>query len=168
MKPLLAIALLAASPATADIAITFSEGAPKDRFSFTNEGTCDIGPSTLTLDLGGSAAGLIFDTSASGAGVEVFQPFETVAGGEVIAEVSKVMDGDTQVTMSLRGLPPGATLAFTVDVDDTLTASDLGQIRVSESEISGASVRLRSDQGAIAAVFEGSSRTVLYTTVCTS
>jgi hypothetical protein len=161
MKPLLAIALLAASPATADIAITFSEGAPKDRFSF-------IGPSTLTLDLGGSAAGLIFDTSASGAGVEVFQPFETVAGGEVIAEVSKVMDGDTQVTMSLRGLPPGATLAFTVDVDDTLTASDLGQIRVSESEISGASVRLRSDQGAIAAVFEGSSRTVLYTTVCTS
>jgi len=63
---------LCATPAFADIEVTFLESAPKDRFTFTNTGACDLGPAVLSLDLAGSAAGLIFDTSGAGAGVEVF------------------------------------------------------------------------------------------------
>jgi hypothetical protein len=37
--------------------------------------------------------------------------------------------------MPLGGLEAGASISFTIDADDRLTASDLGKIRVSGSEM---------------------------------
>jgi len=116
------LATLITSPVLADIEVTFLESAPKDRFTFTNTGACDLGPAVLSLDLSGSAAGLIFDTSGDGAGVEVFQPYET----------------------------------------------NLGQIRVSDSEIKGATAALTFADQTFNGVFDATSRATLRAPACTS
>lgn len=168
MKYIALVALLTAAPATADIAVTFTESAPKDRFTFTNTAGCDLGPATLTLNLADSAAGLIFDTTGSGAGVEVFQPYETVSGGDVLGKVAPVKDGDTVIKLNLTGLAPNQSVAFTIDVDDTLTNGALGQIRVAGSEIAGATVMLDSDGNTTRGVFDTTSRASIKAADCTS
>ena len=120
------------------IAIEFIESAPKDRFVITNMGSCTLEELTLELDLSQSAGGLIFDTMAAGAGVDVFQPFEVEAGDIVQLAADGVDDGDAELALSIASLGPGDRASFTIDVDDTLPSSDLGQIRVADSEISGA------------------------------
>ncbi|MEL7344654.1 MAG: aggregation factor core protein MAFp3, isoform C, partial [Pseudomonadota bacterium] len=97
-------ALAIASPAAADLSIRFIEGAPKDRFSFENTGTCAIQDAVLTLDLSGSAAGLIFDVTAEGAGVEVFQPLEFVSGLDALSAVPEVQDGQNSVSIDVATL----------------------------------------------------------------
>ncbi|MEO0664212.1 MAG: hypothetical protein AAFY97_00590 [Pseudomonadota bacterium] len=138
------VALLA-TPVSADITARFIEGAPKDRFVLENTGACAEGPLDVTIDLAPAPAGLIFDTTSAGAGVEVFQPFEVVAGADVLTDAIIPTDGDQAVRLNLTGLAPGARFAFTVDVDDTGTASELGQIRVSDSEMSGAELRINGE-----------------------
>jgi len=59
--------------ASANVEVRFVESAPKDRFVVKNLGNCDLRDLTLEVDLGSSQGQLIFDTTASGAGVEVFQ-----------------------------------------------------------------------------------------------
>lgn len=141
--PVLMAALLAfPAIALAEVQVSFKEGAPKDRFSIRNTSVCESGPMTVTIDLSGSKAGLIFDTTGSGAGVSVYQPFELVAGAERVTAVTGLTDGDTQVTLTLSGLGSGETAAFTIDVDDTLVAGPLGQTMIDGSEIAGASVRV--------------------------
>jgi hypothetical protein len=138
----LALALvlgLAAAPAAADLGVRFVEGAPKDRFEITNRAACAVERAEVVIDLAGSAAGLIFDVTGAGAGVDVFQPFELVAGAEALDAVPRVADGDRQLSLSIRSLAPGARIAFTIDVDDTLGPRG---ITVSDREIEGAGVRL--------------------------
>ena len=142
MIRLAAVLAILAQPAFADISAKFVESAPKDSFTFVNTSACATGPIDLTVDLSGSAAGLIFDTTGNGAGVEVFQPFELVAGGAELKSVEAVTDGDTSVKLRLKDLPAGGKIAFTIDVDDTLAASSNGQIMVSGGEIAGASVSM--------------------------
>ncbi len=125
--------------AHADISVTFIEGAPKDRFTIENAGGCVLDGATMTIDLGASQAGLIFDTTSKGAGVEVFQPFELVAGVDFIQSKPAVRDGDKSVDLLLRDLPRQESIAFTVDVDDTMGGRE---ITVSNTEIEGAVVRL--------------------------
>ncbi|MDJ0685510.1 MAG: hypothetical protein QNJ84_12470 [Alphaproteobacteria bacterium] len=147
MRPLVSVLaaafLLAAFPAHAEIRVTFAEGAPKDRFTVTNAGACALGPAVVSIDLDGSAGGLIFDTTPGGAGLSVFQPFELVAGAERIASVSPVSDGGKRIDLSFRTLLPNESAAFTIDVDDTLRDGPMGQTMVAGSEIEGASVTVR-------------------------
>ena len=141
MKSSLVIALIlcAAMPALADIRVDFDEGAPKDRFTILNDGACALEGATVTVDLGGSAGRLIFDVTGSGAGIQVFQPFEAVSGADLLTALPTVSDGDTAVSLTLRSLASGERVAFTIDVDDT--TSGYG-IMVSGSEITGAGVRV--------------------------
>ena len=132
-------ALLCATPAFADIRVDFDEGAPKDRFTIQNVGACALDEATVTVDLSGSSGKLIFDVTGSGAGIEVFQPFEAVSGAELLTALPSVSDGDTAVSLTLRSLAPGERIAFTIDVDDT--TSSYGII-VSGSEITGAVARV--------------------------
>ncbi|MEO1551505.1 MAG: aggregation factor core [Pseudomonadota bacterium] len=150
--PALALALCP-TVASADLAIRFVESAPKDRFVIVNQGACALGETELTIDLSSSAAGLIFDVTGQGAGVEVFQPLELVAGADLVRAISDVADGDATVTLTLAQMAPNAQVAFTVDVDDTAPASSLGQIRVAGSEIEGATATLTSQDSAVRAVF---------------
>lgn len=149
---LIAAFVCAATAATADLIVTFDEGAPKDRFTFKNSGACALPAATLALDLKGSAGALVFDTTDQGAGVEVFQPFELVSGQAVVTGASTVTDGDTHLTIDIKGLNAGGKLAFTIDVDDTLGQRE---ITVNDSEISGAVVSTTQAGKAATASFEG-------------
>lgn len=154
MKPLFFLApLMLATTASAEITATFIEGAPKDRFVLSSDsGVCADTPISVTVDLTGSAGQLIFDVSETGAGVEVFQPFELVAGGDRVTGASRVSDGDKRLTLELNGLPKGADVAFTIDVDDTIGARE---ITVTDAEIEGAVLRIRSGDRVAEALFEG-------------
>lgn len=154
MRPLVIAALLTglATSASADITTTFKEGAPKDRFTFTNTGDCALGETKITLDLTGTRGKLVFDVTSSGAGVEVFQPFELVSGASNVTSAPRVSDGDKTLTLSLSALPKGAAVAFTIDVDDTIGARE---ITVTGSEISGAKVMVETADLQSLAIFDG-------------
>jgi hypothetical protein len=161
---LLAIALgFAVLPAFADIGVRFIESAPKDRFEITNLAACDVVATDVVVDLGTAAGGLIFDVTGAGAGVEVFQPFDLVAGADALAAVPKVADGDTQVALSIRRLAPGKRIAFTIDVDDTVSPRG---IMVSGSEIQGAVVRVNAAGTTASGRFSRQAEAVVQTPPC--
>ncbi|MGR3634314.1 MAG: aggregation factor core [Shimia sp.] len=142
---------LTAGVGQADLHLRFVEGAPKDRFEITNHSACALTSSTITLDLAPSQGALIFDVTGSGAGVEVFQPFEIVSGRDAFAALPTVKDGQNSVDLSIATLDPGKSIAFTIDVDDTLGARE---ITVTGSEISGATVQLEGMKGKSSAQFD--------------
>ncbi len=146
----IAVALGFGGTAMADVLVEFDEGAPKDRFTVTGLGECMTGPADVTIDLSGSAAGLIFDVTGAGAGVQVFQPFEASVSSDALLGATEVRDGDTEVTLRLRDIAMGTAVSFTIDVDDTAGSR---QTIVSGSEIAGASVRVSNGQGTYEARF---------------
>ena len=99
----LIVLIFSALPSLASIQVRFDEGAPKDRFTIENAGNCDLGSTVISIDLSGSPHGLIFDVTGKGAGVQVFQPFELVNGGENLRKIPIVKDGDDQVTLEFVG-----------------------------------------------------------------
>lgn len=159
-------ALLIATPLAAEIRFSFAESAPKDSFSIINEAACATGPLEVTIDLSTSAGKLIFDTTDTGAGVEVFQPFELVAGEDIVLSAVPLTDGDDKVQMSLASMSPGARVTFTIDVDDQLTNGALGQIRVAGAEIEGALATVASADGAVSGTYDRRSQAVLAYDAC--
>ena len=155
---LTAIALFASSLSYADLDIRFIEGAPKDTFVIANTGSCALNTFTVEFDLSPSAGKLIFDTSPVGAGVEVFQPFAVRTGAIQLASGQKVDDGKDQLTIQVTRLKPQESVSFTIDVDDRLSNSELGQIRVSNAEIAGALARVNLNENSIEGVFNNRSR----------
>lgn len=149
--------------ATADLAVSFDEGAPKDRFTFTNTGSCTITNAIVTLDLSSSKSGLIFDVTESGAGVDVFQPLVIVSGTTALLNIPKVIDGDNQLTLNLRKLDAGKSIALTIDVDDTMGGRE---ITVSGSEIEGATVHFSHDNKSTSAVFNSTAGTTIRLKAC--
>lgn len=152
-------------PALADLHVAFVEGAPKDRFVFTNRGGCSLDKVQVTLDLSPSAGGLIFDVTGSGAGVEVFQPLEITKGAEFLTDIPEVRDGDDTLLLTLASLAPDATVAFTIDVDDTVGTR---AITVSDAEITGAIVTLTSAGKPATGTFAKTAKTVVAAPACDS
>jgi hypothetical protein len=155
--------LLLPSPSYADLQVQFIEGAPKDRFVIMNDGSCDLGPAKLTIDFAVSNAGLVFDVTDTGAGVEVFQPFEVTDGAQYLAEVPVISDGDQRATLSMTGLGPNEKIAFTIDVDDT---NGTREITVTDSEISGTAVSLLMDSTTYSAVMDIDAQVTIPTATC--
>jgi len=120
----------------ANVEIQFVESAPKDRFVVVNNTGCELQNFVLKFDLATTRGKLIFDTTAKGAGVEVFQPFEK-REGQLSLVNHAVEDGDKALSIKVDSLPSKQQLSFTIDVDDTLTNSELGQIRVTGGEMEG-------------------------------
>lgn len=164
LATIVAVPLLAL-PAAADVAVAFSEGAPKDRFTITNIGACALGPVDVTIDLAGSSAGLVFDVTGQGAGVEVFQPFELVSGGDLLTSTPRVRDGDNALMLSLTSLGQGQSVSFTIDVDDTIGARE---ITVSRAEITGASVRVETAMTRASGTFDATATAVAPLRACLS
>ena len=161
------LALLLSATAQADIEIRFSEGAPKDRFIITNQGECKISNLTLDLDLSKSQGKLIFDITAAGSGVDVFQPFEITEGKMKLASGATVKDGDSSLSLQIESINPGERVSFTIDVDDTLPVSSLGMIRVAGSEIQGGEVTIQSVEiPKTSAVFGNNSRAMVVMPKC--
>jgi hypothetical protein len=160
-----ACALFIASPSFADIRVQFIEGAPKDTFIIANEGNCNIGPSEVVIDFAASNAGLIFDVTGSGAGVEVFQPFDVTQGASLLASLPTITDGDQTATLLINSLDAAEKIAFTIDVDDTKGARE---ITVSDDEINGATVSLSAQGKKVSATMGANAEVVLPTGACVS
>lgn len=120
------------------VTLVFTESAPRDLFEIRNESSSGQQIQRLTLDLAPSAGRLVFDTVAGGTGVEVFQPFRTEPGEAKLADAPVVKDGAERLELSFARFDPGQQFRFSIDVDDRLTTSDMGQIRVSGREMEGA------------------------------
>lgn len=151
-------------PAFADITVRFVESAPKDRFVISS-GTCALTSVDMVIDLTGSAGALIFDVTAAGAGVEVFQPVE-VESGAVIA--TPVVDGDQQLSFSISDLRAGSDVIISADLDDVLTNSSLGQIRVAGAELDGAAVKITIAGESQTGIFGDGTNTVVLDHSCLS
>lgn len=152
-----------ATLARADMAVSFDEGAPKDRFTFANTGSCTIAAARIMLDLSGSKSGLIFDVTGKGAGVEVFQPLEITAGSKSLLNLPDVKDGDNRISLDIGQLEAGQSISFTIDVDDTAGGRE---ITVSGSEIAGAKVRFSQGDTSTTRVFGSNARTAIQLTNC--
>lgn len=150
--------------ALADIEVIFREGAPKDRFTIRNTGSCDLQQATILIDLSASAAGLVFDTTSAGAGVEVFQPLEITDGKQYLTQIPQVVDGDQSVALEVNDFSTDSVISFTIDVDDTIGQRE---ITVSNSEISGAQIRLEGEGTMLQANFGPSARAEIADSVCT-
>jgi hypothetical protein len=165
--PALALVFLPGS-GIADLLVRFDEGAPKDHLTITNAGACDTGPATIAFDLSESAGMLIFDTTAAGAGVDVFQPVELVAGETTVESASAVVDGDTRLEIRLSSLGPQISVAFTLDLDDQQASSALGQTRITGSEIRGAFVIVERAGDKVLGEFDNHSRARVPLSACLS
>lgn len=154
-----------ASPTLADVQVAFIEGAPKDRFVITNVGDCALGKGQFEIDFTGSSAGLVFDVTSEGAGVEVFQPFEVTAGAEYLTAQPTITDGDQRARLDVAGLGVNETIAFTIDVDDTIGTR---AITVADNEISGTTVTLYAGDRTFSAVMETEAQVLLTTRHCAS
>lgn len=161
------VALLILQAAQANVEVSFVESAPKDLFVFKNTGKCNLENVSIELDLSKSDGRLIFDTTATGAGVEVFQPFEVTEGSIALNSQAIVKDGDSKLSLIIAKLTPGKSASFTIDVDDTLPKSELGKIRVADSEIKNGLVRLNSaKQNSVSAIFGTDSKAVVMLRPC--
>lgn len=154
--------LMSASFVHANVIVEFIEGAPKDRFVVTNTGQCLLQGLRVDIDLMNTAGGLIFDTTATGAGVQVFQPFEVSSGDIALNVKARVNDGDTELSITVASIQPMASVGFTIDVDDTVLNSELGMIIVSAAEMEGGMVTVTQGSFASSGVFgHNSSATVI-------
>ncbi|MEO0939264.1 MAG: aggregation factor core [Pseudomonadota bacterium] len=154
----LAFALLA-SPAAAELTLSYVDSAPKDIFEITYTGTCPLPADVLRIDIGKAPAGLVFDTDPGGAGFNVSQPFEVRRGAGLLTALPTISDGATSIDLPLTGLGAGDVIRFTIDVDDTTSAS---RTRVSGSEMAGAMAAL----GAYSARFDASATAIIETPGC--
>lgn len=162
----LSACFMAGNTAYADVEVTFIESAPKDRFILANTGDCSLKDIKVDLDLSKSVGQLIFDTTASGAGVEVFQPFEVRTGELTLASMNDIKDGDSTLSLRIASIEPSNSVSFTIDVDDTLKQSELGNIRVSGSEITDGSVTLITQKSTSSATFNRYGKAVLSVQGC--
>ena len=154
--------LMSASVVHANVIVEFIEGAPKDRFVVTNTGQCLLQGLRVDIDLINTTGGLIFDTTATGAGVQVFQPFEVSSGDIALNVKARVNDGDTELSITVASIQPMASVGFTIDVDDTVRNSERGMIIVSAAEMEGGMVTVTQGSFASSGVFgRNSSATVI-------
>lgn len=118
----------------------FIEGAPRDRFIVKNQSTNDMSIRALSLSLSTSAGKLIFDTQKGGNGVEVYQQFRSESTAIELISAPQLADGAEKLTLDFANFNKGGEYTFSLDVDDRLTNSDLGQIRIAGSEMNGAAI----------------------------
>ena len=161
------LALMLSTTSQANVEVRFSEGAPKDRFTITNQGKCPIRNLTVDLDLSKSQGKLIFDITGAGAGVEVFQPFEVTEGDIKLASADGMKDGDSTMSLMINSLKPGGRASFTIDVDDTIPSGARGMIIVAGSEIQGGEVSVKmGDIKPLKTVFNKQSKAVVPLSAC--
>ena len=162
-----ALTLFLTQSVKANIEVNFVESAPKDRFVIKNTGECVLKELTLEIDLSQSDGRLIFDTTATGAGVDVFQPFEVREEGIELISSGGVKDGDAALSLGIGSLPPGKSVSFTIDVDDTLPKSELGNTRVAGPEIKNGLVKINlGEQKPVTAFFSADSKAIIYLPPC--
>ncbi len=147
-RTLATLCVLAHPAAAQDLIMQFQDGAPKDSITLANTG-CPLTDAVVTLDLSETDAGLIFDVTSDGVGVEVFQPVEVTQGNVTVSDVT---DGSQLLTLSIPELPEFAEVRLTADLDDTMAGR---QTVVVGSELAGANMVLYWQGEVATAAFQG-------------
>lgn len=161
-----ALLLMSPSLVHANMTVEFLEGAPKDRFVITNKAQCSLEALRVDIDLTDTAGGLIFDTAAAGAGVEVFQPFEITTGDIRLNGKVRVDDGDKVLSVAISSIEADASVSFTIDIDDTMRNSERGMIIVSGAEIEGGRVTVTQDSIVSSGTFGRNSEAIVDMPAC--
>ncbi|SIS46160.1 hypothetical protein SAMN05421760_101839 [Neptunomonas antarctica] len=161
-----ALMLLSVASVNASVMVNFLEGAPKDSFVITNTGQCSLQAVRVDIDLTNTTGGLIFDTTANGAGVEVFQPFEVTKGDIQLKDKASVNDGDKILSVIISSIQPNASVSFTIDVDDTMRKSERGMIIVSGAEIENGLVTVTQGSVASSGTFGRNSKAMVNMASC--
>ncbi len=87
-----------------------------------------------------SAGRVVFDTDLGGAGASEPYQFEVVEGEVGLMKAPVVADGAEELSLHFANFAPGRKFVFTIDLDDRLENSPMGQAYVTGEEIAGAEV----------------------------
>ena len=157
-----ALLLPLSTSAVANLEVKFVESAPKDWFEINNVGQCELTELMVTIDLTQSVGQLIFDTTATGAGVQVYQPFEVKQGNVSLVSSDRVADGDQQLSVRIPSLAAGASASFTIDVDDTIPSGALGVTMIAGAEMAQSTVTVTSSSHtSMGGTFDGNNTAVV-------
>lgn len=122
------------------LSVNFIESAPRDRFEIENTSQTATSVVSVQINLATSNGKLIFDTEDGGTGVEVYQPYREDSRDASLERQPVVADGAERLELAFENFPAKSRYSFSIDVDDQLVQSRLGQIRVAGSEMAGAEV----------------------------
>ncbi len=118
----------------------FTESAPHDSVEFRNMSSDGWHVQSVLLTLDSSGGNLIFDTEEGGNGVEVYQQNHEESDSARPASIAKAADGDQSLQINFSDFPSGANYIFSINLDDQLAQSELGNVRVAGGEINGAAL----------------------------
>lgn len=94
---------------------------------------------TLTIDLTGSSGDLVFDTDFGGEGAGSPSTFATIPGASArLLSMTPASDGGRVLALRFSGFAPEGHFTVSLDVDDRLPNSALGQTYVTGEEMAGA------------------------------
>lgn len=107
----------------------FTESALYDGVEFRKMSSDGWDVPSVLLTLNSSSGNLVFDTEDGGNSVEVYQPNHEESDNARPAS-----------TINFNEFPSGTNYIFSIDLDDQLTQSEPGNIRVAGGEINGAAL----------------------------
>jgi hypothetical protein len=127
-----------------EVRISFSEASP-DQFRITFVRGAKMSIKSVTINLTGSAAGVIFDDQ-SGLDIQGLQP--DAQGVSIRAIKYRTSKEETSI-LTFYGFLEARTVVFHSDLDDTGQSADPDQNHLADGELEGATAtaRLVSDQG---------------------
>ena len=122
-----------------EVVIRFIDSAP-DIFIIENKSQEPWTLLTLEFRTKTSAGHVVFDTDFGGAGASEPQQFEPVEGEVGLMSAPVVADGAEELSLSFANFERGREFTFSIDLDDRLPMSDMGQAYVTGEEIQGTTV----------------------------
>jgi hypothetical protein len=122
-----------------EVVIRFIDSSP-DLFIIENKSLEAWTLLSLEFHAAKSAGRVVFDTDFGGAGASEPQQFETVEGEVGLMQAPVVADGAEDLTLHFTQFQAGRKFVFTIDLDDRLENSAMGQAYVTGEEIAGAEV----------------------------
>ncbi|MEQ8739354.1 MAG: hypothetical protein RIE87_08235 [Rhodospirillales bacterium] len=122
-----------------EVVIRFIDSSP-DLFIIENKSLEPWTLLSLEFHAAQSAGRVVFDTDFGGAGASEPHQFETVEGEVGLMKAPVVADGAEELILHFTNFQAGRKFVFTIDLDDRLENSPMGQAYVTGEEIAGAEV----------------------------
>jgi hypothetical protein len=122
-----------------EVVIRFIDSDP-DLFIIENKSLEDWTLLSLEFRAGNSMGKVVFDTDFGGAGASAPQQFEHVEGEVGLMGTPVVADGAEELSLHFINFSAGRQFTFSIDLDDRIPMSDMGQAYVTGEEIAGAEV----------------------------
>ena len=122
-----------------EVVIQFIDSSP-DLFIIENKSQEPWTLLSLEFRAANSHGRVVFDTDFGGAGSSEPQQFETLEGEVGLMKAPVVADGAEELSLHFTNFVAGRKFVYTIDLDDRLPQSEMGQAYVTGDEIAGAEV----------------------------